>query len=1625
VPKRRKKRRSSGSKVSPKLPRPSRGQGSAPQPSLGVAGAPSDANRQAANPADASEMPYSVGDVVSATITTISSNGGLWLDVGGVVGIVWPWDLSLADGETTQDRYALGDTVRGLFVWQIDRDERDLALSVRRNTPGYVEALNARSVGDVVSATITAFQGNGGLWLDVDGVIGSVAPDELSLADGESARDRYAVGNTVRDLFVWQVNHDERYLSLSARRNAPGYVEALNAHSVGDVVSATVAALSSDGGLWLDVGGVIGSVAPDELSLADGESARDRYTDGDPADALFVWQIDHDTRALRLSVRRNAPGYVEALNAHSVGDVVSATITAFQGNGGLWLDVDGVIGSVAFDELSLAAGETARDRYIVGDPVDGLFVWQVDHDDRALRLSVRRNAPGYVEALNAHSAGDIVSGTVTVLAGDGGLWLDAGGVIGSVGPQELSLADGETAQDRYIVGDPVDGLFVWQIDHDTREFRLSLRLNAPGYVEELNAYSVGDVVSATVTAFGGRGLWLDVDGTVGWVGPQELSLADGESVQDRYAVGNTVRDLFVWQVNHDERYLSLSVRRNAPGYVEALNAHSVGEVVSATVTAFGGTGLWLDVGGVAGYGEMSLHAQHAIGDEVRTFVVSIDRRDRSLDTLVLPDMSDYSEVLSRHNIGEVVAGIVTDPDDDDGMFLDVEGLVGFVPSWELPPIDDDQSPGSRYATGDVVEAFLVGIAPEAAALSLSVRRRNATYVDALANHSVGEPVVATVVLVAPDGLLLDVQGVSAGMLAAELPLARGQSPLDRYTPGDTLNGFVVGIDDQSRALVLSTRRPGRAQQRARSRAPQRGVTSPRSASRRSGGRRSSIGVQRGVRIAAPQRGDAVQGIVKRALSSGVVLDVDGTFGIIPPFDLALSEGQAPTDVYAIGDTITASVTNVLDSGALTLSVRHTAAAYGDTLEMYTAGQIVSGVVTWTHGEFLHIDVASVSGIVRPDELPVARDGSRAQRHHIGDAVDNLLVLRIDREARRLVLSLRRTTEDYLASLAKHSVGDMVSGVITETDPHGIWLDVDGVIGRIAANELDLADDETPHGKCSIGDTVKAFLWQVYRTERRLELSIRRHGDGYAEALSAHSVDEVVSGTVTGTNESGIWLLVGPLNAWIAAKELPLTAEESPKDRYSDGDVVEARVWQIDVKARHLILSVQRLAPERMAKPIALREPIEVSVVQDTDSGITVLFKGREIQIPNYILSLSVGDRPIFEPRSSLSVVVMAMDDYGQPTVLSYRRSLEGWRKAVDRFVPNMIVQDAEVIPWVARPEGEARAMLDLGPITGFVAETERDAEAAEALMKSQGNRKLPVVITALDKAVGIAEVSHEKFAARWAVLAASVSVGQSRKAELRRVTRDKAILDLGDGLQAEMPREQIPTIEQAGERRRAREGDDFTVLITDKNETEHVIEAGHPNQWLVNLIAGDENLTCEFKAVYCGPDRFKGRPKTAVGRGLPVLRAMAALMNQEGGYVLVGIEDTDKKEGVVIGWQSSKFLNKNNLKTHLGQNVRNHMLSPAAARFYDADFYVLPTGQEVLAIKCERATVPIYLKNEPKDRYEFPLRRDASTQVAWPLDKEEQMRELRRHFADRWPDEDPEMLWSDFQRRVRTPPSKG
>ena len=119
------------------------------------------------------------------------------------------------------------------------------------------------------------------------------------------------------------------------------------------------------------------------------------------------------------------------------------------------------------------------------------------------------------------------------------------------------------------------------------------------------------------------------------------------------------------------------------------------------------------------------------------------------------------------------------------------------------------------------------------------------------------------------------------------------------------------------------------------------------------------------------------------------------------------------------------------------------------------------------------------------------------------------------------------------------------------------------------------------------------------------------------------------------------------------------------------------------------------------------------------------------------------------------------------------------------------------------------------------------------------------------------------------------------------------------------------------------------------------------------------------------------------------LKTVAAFLNTDGGTLVIGVADDGKTvsdDGEPLGLYKDKFKNEDEMKLNLTARVKDEMTLGAVAiarglvhmKFYDY------RGSRVLAVRCEPAAQPIYVRDykDRKDRskLQFYVRTGPATQ---------------------------------------------
>ncbi len=131
------------------------------------------------------------------------------------------------------------------------------------------------------------------------------------------------------------------------------------------------------------------------------------------------------------------------------------------------------------------------------------------------------------------------------------------------------------------------------------------------------------------------------------------------------------------------------------------------------------------------------------------------------------------------------------------------------------------------------------------------------------------------------------------------------------------------------------------------------------------------------------------------------------------------------------------------------------------LENLAEGQVRQGVVTGLRDFGAFVDLGGADGLIHISELSWRRVKHPSEVLTIGQAVE-VEVLKVDREAKRIGLSLKRRQPDPWQRVAERfQPGQTIEGTVTRLAPFGAFVDLgEGIEGLLPSNQIAGRNDVT-------------------------------------------------------------------------------------------------------------------------------------------------------------------------------------------------------------------------------------------------------------------------------------------------------------------------------------------------------------------------------------------------------------------------------------------------------------------------------------------------------------------------------------------------------------------------------------
>ena len=283
----------------------------------------------------------------------------------------------------------------------------------------------------------------------------------------------------------------------------------------------------------------------------------------------------------------------------------------------------------------------------------------------------------------------------------------------------------------------------------------------------------------------------------------------------------------------------------------------------------------------------------------------------------------------------------------------------------------------------------------------------------------------------------------------------------------------------------------------------------------------------------------------------------------------------------------------------------------------TEGQEVDGVVKniTEYGAF--VDLGGVDGLLHVTDMAWRRVNHPSEILTIGETI-KVQVIKINKETHRISLGMKQLQDDpWDAVEAKFALETVHTGRVTNITDYGAFVELEsGVEGLVHVSEMSWTKKNVHPGKIvSTSQEVEVMVLEIDSAKRRVSLGLKQTQRNPWEVFAETNPEGTeVEGEVKNITEFGLFVgLEGDIDGMVHLSDL--TWEGRGEDVIGDfrkGDIVKAKVAEVDVEKERISLSIKALDSDPFADAIGgvkRGSVITVEVTKIEDGGIEVIYEG--------------------------------------------------------------------------------------------------------------------------------------------------------------------------------------------------------------------------------------------------------------------------------------------------------------------------------------------------------------------------------------------------------------------------------
>jgi len=339
------------------------------------------------------------------------------------------------------------------------------------------------------------------------------------------------------------------------------------------------------------------------------------------------------------------------------------------------------------------------------------------------------------------------------------------------------------------------------------------------------------------------------------------------------------------------------------------------------------------------------------------------------------------------------------------------------------------------------------------------------------------------------------------------------------------------------------------------------------------------------------KNERVEGTIFNQVKGGFTVDLDGAIAFLP---------RSQVDIRPIRDI--GPLMNVpqpfqilkMDKrrGNIVVSRRaileeSRAEQRSEIVQQLEEGQVVDGVVKNITDYGAFVDLGGIDGLLHVTDIAWRRVNHPSEVLNIGETI-KVQIIRINQESHRISLGMKQLQSDPWDGIdAKYPIGAKFTGRVTNITDYGAFVELEpGIEGLIHVSEMSWTKKNVHPGKIvSTSQEVEVMVLEVDPEKRRISLGLKQClGNPWDTFAEQFPVDSIIEGEVKNKTEFGLFIgLEGDVDGMVHLSDLDWNrpGEEALED-YNRGDMVQAKVLDVDVEKERISLGIKQLASDAAA-----------------------------------------------------------------------------------------------------------------------------------------------------------------------------------------------------------------------------------------------------------------------------------------------------------------------------------------------------------------------------------------------------------------------------------------------------------